>query len=89
MKCRSVKQAVFKVGNNDPRFTVNVNSTANKDNIANFSDGGDGIRVVKGEAKKKEIKKEVDLTSKRHQGVNLTSYGWRKQRTRKSRKIIN
>ena len=71
LECYPVDQAVGKVGNNDPSFIVPVNSTANKNNIANFFGGGGGKKAVKGEAKKKELNEEADVKSETNQDNDL------------------
>lgn len=71
LECYPVNQAVGKVGNNDPSFIVPVNSTANKNNIANFFGGGGGKKVVKDEAKKEEVKNEVDVKSESKEGEDI------------------
>lgn len=54
LECYPVSKDVGKVGNNSPTFIVPVNSTENKNNIANFFSG------AKKAAKTEEVKKEVD-----------------------------
>jgi len=56
LECYPVSKDVGKVGNNSPTFIVPVASTDNKNNIANFF--GNAKQSAKGEAEKKEIKKE-------------------------------
>lgn len=54
LECYPVSKDVGKVGNNSPTFIVPVNSTENKNNIANFFGG------AKKAAKTEEVKKEVE-----------------------------
>ena len=63
LECYPVSKEVGKVGNNSPSFVVPINSSENKNNIANFF--GNQRKVAKGKEEAKAIgKTESDLDSK-------------------------
>ena len=72
LECYPVSKDVGKVGNNSPSFLVPINSTANKNNIANFFDNQP--KAVKSKTEEQSIDKaEHDLedSTDEKQGIKL------------------
>ncbi|KAI9760357.1 MAG: hypothetical protein M1835_000190 [Candelina submexicana] len=79
LECYPVSKDVGKVGNNSPTFIVPIDSTENKNNIANFF--GNAKTLAKGKEEEKEVlKAEEEVKSK---GMNVEN------EDREDRKTVN